>query len=105
MSRPFLLVCLAALAVACVDRPTPAPVRHADVPLRADSQTIEALVPRHATLASLLRQSRVPAALVDATVEAARSVFDLRRLRADRPYRLVLTLDGFLREFEYQIDG
>jgi murein DD-endopeptidase MepM/ murein hydrolase activator NlpD len=105
MSRPFLLVCLAALAAGCADRPTPAPVRHADVPLRADSQTIEALVPRHATLASLLRQSRVPAALVDATVEAARSVFDLRRLRADRPYRLVLTLDGFLREFEYQIDG
>jgi murein DD-endopeptidase MepM/ murein hydrolase activator NlpD len=26
-------------------------------------------------------------------------------LRAERPYRLVRSLDGFLREFEYQIDG
>ena len=31
-------------------------------------------------------------------------MFNPRRLRADRPYRLVLSFDGFLREFEYQID-
>ncbi|MEO8076836.1 MAG: M23 family metallopeptidase [Acidobacteriota bacterium] len=66
---------------------------------------MQALVPRHATLDSLLRDSRLSDTLVDATVRAARSVFDLRHLRADRPYRLVLSLDGLLREFEYQIDG
>jgi murein DD-endopeptidase MepM/ murein hydrolase activator NlpD len=32
-------------------------------------------------------------------------VFDLRQLRADRPYRLVRSFDGLLREFEYQIDS
>jgi murein DD-endopeptidase MepM/ murein hydrolase activator NlpD len=32
-------------------------------------------------------------------------VFDLRRIRADQPYRLVRSFDGFLREFEYQIDS
>ena len=34
----------------------------------------------------------------------ARAVFDPRQIRADRPYRLVRSLDGLLREFEYQID-
>ncbi len=34
-----------------------------------------------------------------------RTVFNPRQIRADRPYRLVLSLDGLLREFEYQIDS
>ena len=38
-------------------------------------------------------------------LSAARSVFDPRQLRADRPYRIVRSLDGLLREFEYQIDA
>ncbi len=32
-------------------------------------------------------------------------MFNPRQLRADQPYRLVRTLDGWLREFEYQIDA
>ena len=61
-------------------------------------------MPRHATLDSLLRQHELSAVLVDAAVASARAVFDPRRLRADRPYRLVRSFDGILREFEYQID-
>jgi hypothetical protein len=75
-----------------------------DVVLRAENAVIESRVPRNATLDSILRQHQLSADLVNAAVQSARSVFNPRQLRADRPYRLVLSLDGFLREFEYEID-
>jgi len=61
-------------------------------------------VPRHATLDTLLRAHNLQETFVVDAVNAARAVFDPRRLRADQPYRLVRTIDGLLREFEYQID-
>lgn len=73
--------------------------------LPLETETIEARVPRHATLNSVLRQHALSTTLVDAAVQSAASVFNLRELRADRPYRLVRSLDGLLREFEYQIDA
>jgi murein DD-endopeptidase MepM/ murein hydrolase activator NlpD len=75
-----------------------------DVVLRAENAVIEARVPRNGTLDSILRQHQLSGDLVNAAVRSARSVFNPRQLRADRPYRLVLSLDGFLREFEYEID-
>jgi murein DD-endopeptidase MepM/ murein hydrolase activator NlpD len=77
----------------------------ADVLLRAETAVIEARVPRHATLDSLLRQHELSSELVSAVVRSATSVFNPRQLRADRPYRLVLSFDGFLRVFEYEIDA
>ena len=77
----------------------------ADVLLRAETSTISARVPRNATLETLLKQHRLSTELVHAAVQSAASVFNPRRLRADRPYRLVLSFDGFLREFEYEIDA
>jgi murein DD-endopeptidase MepM/ murein hydrolase activator NlpD len=76
----------------------------ADIHLPSDVQIVEALVPNNATLDGLLRQHNLPIELVQAAVQSARDVFDPRDLRANRPYRLVCTLDGLLREFEYQID-
>ena len=76
-----------------------------DVIQRAETAVIESRVPRHATLDSLLRQHQLSTDLVQAAVQSAASVFNPRRLRADRPYRLVLSFDGFLREFEYEIDA
>lgn len=76
-----------------------------DVNLPRETETIVATVPRHATLDSLLRAHHLQEQLVIEAVSAARDVFDPRRLRADRPYRLVRSLDGLLREFEYQIDA
>ena len=75
-----------------------------DVALRAENAVIKARVPRNATLDSILRQHQLSSDLVNAAVRSAKSVFNPRQLRADRPYRLVLSLDGFLREFEYEID-
>lgn len=101
----FFLAAGTVLLVSCA-QPEPArkPVR-ADVYLPRETETIESTVPRHATLDSLLRAHQLQEQLVIEAVSVARGVFDPRQLRADRPYRLVRSLDGFLREFEYQIDA
>jgi murein DD-endopeptidase MepM/ murein hydrolase activator NlpD len=106
LSRVLATALAAGLAAGCAaPRQQPAPHRAAvDVLVKAESAIIEARVPRHATLDSLLREHQLSADLVNAAVQSATSVFNPRRLRADRPYRLVLSFDGFLREFEYEID-
>ena len=101
------LALLATCSAACSQ---PEPVRETtraavDVLLRAETAVIQARVPRRATLDSLLRQHQISAERVNAIVRSAASVFNPRQLRADRPYRLVLSFDGFLREFEYEIDA
>jgi murein DD-endopeptidase MepM/ murein hydrolase activator NlpD len=97
----------AALTGAC--RPAadvPPPSRPgADIVLPVETRTVEAVVPRAATLDTLLRQHDLPAALVQEAIESTRGVFDPRLIRAGRPYRIVLTVDGLLRELEYQIDA
>ena len=69
------------------------------------TRLIEARVPRNATLAGLLRAHQVSDDIVNHFVETAKTRFDLRRLRADRPYTLHVSLDGAIREFTYQIDA
>ena len=76
-----------------------------DVYLPRETETIQQFVPRNATLDSLLRGSQLREEFVARAVEAVREVFDPKQIRAGRPYRLVRSLDGLLREFEYQIDA
>lgn len=102
--RVFPLLALV-VAAACADAPPPQRAPGTDVFLRAEAQIVEARVPARATLDSLLRQHELPADLVRAAVDSARTVFNPRTLRADQPYRLVRSLDGFLREFVYEIDA
>ena len=72
-----------------------------DVVLRAENAVIEVRVPRNGTLDLILRQHQLSGGIwLMPVYGSARSVFNPRQLRADRPYRLVLSLDGFLREFE-----
>ena len=75
-----------------------------DVRLPREVDVIEATVPQHATLDGLLRANRLREELIVDAVGAARAVFNPRQLRAGQPFRLVRSLDGFLREFEYGID-
>src|SRR5215217_1903369 len=77
----------------------------ADVRLVVETETVESFVPRTATLDSLLRAESLQHELVADAVSAAALVFDPRQMRSGRPYRLVRSLDGLLREFEYQIDA
>lgn len=104
ISLAGLLLCTSA---ACADR-APEQERAApagvDLRLALDAEIIEARVPRNATLHGLLTR-HIPADLANTVTQAARGVFNPRDLRADRPYRLVRTLDGWMREFELQIDA
>jgi len=94
------------LAAASCAQPVPPTQRPlaADVRLPREIDVIEATVPQHATLDGLLRANQLREDLVESAVEAARAVFNPRQLRAGQPYRLVRSLDGFLREFQYAID-
>lgn len=106
MARQFILAaCIALIVTGCARPDEPQRITRPDILLALDVQRIESRVPRNATLDGLLRQHELPSALVHAAVESVRGVFDPRQLRADRPYRLVQSVDGFLREFEYEIDG
>lgn len=110
-SRFALLGLLLCTGAACADRSTPAsntaaaPLARVDVPLKLELETIEARVPRNATLHSLLTR-HIPSDLAGTVAAAARDVFDPRQLRADNPYRLVRSIsNGILQEFELQIDA
>ena len=106
LKKGFALLGLGCLVAASCARPEPSPrpSTHPDVFLPRETETIKSLVPRNATLDGLLRDSSLKDQLVIEAVEVARAVFDPRQIRAGRPYRLVRSLDGLLREFEYQID-
>jgi murein DD-endopeptidase MepM/ murein hydrolase activator NlpD len=103
-----LVLALAGVSACAHEPPAPARPRatpRADIILPIQTRTIAAVVPRHATLEALLLGHDLPLELVQAVVDAVRLVFNPRELRAERPYRLVRSLDGFLREFEYEIDA
>ena len=58
-----------------------------------ETETIEGRVPPHATLDTLLKSNGLVPAVVQAALVSARSVFDPRQLRAERPYKVVRSLD------------
>ncbi len=98
---------LAAAAAGCARSGAQAPAggAAADITLSAEVHTVASRVGRGATLASLLHDHDVAAPLVNQVTRAASSVFDLRHIRADQPYRLLEGPGGEFRRFEYEIDG
>jgi murein DD-endopeptidase MepM/ murein hydrolase activator NlpD len=76
-----------------------------DIELVADMTVVTAKVAAGATLASILRTNAIVASDVAAIVQRAASVFDLRKVRAQQPYRLVKSSRGLLQRLEYEIDG
>jgi murein DD-endopeptidase MepM/ murein hydrolase activator NlpD len=76
-----------------------------DIFLTPDTTIVRGLVPDASTLDTMLRDNGLAADAVVATIEAARAVFDPRRLRSSQPFMLVRTLEGALRHFEYEIDN
>src|SRR5688500_3946967 len=76
-----------------------------DIPLTPDTAVIRGEVPRNSNLASMLTMHGLATDTVQQMVEAARGVFDPRRLRSSQPFSLERTLDGALRWFEYEIDA
>lgn len=78
--------------------------RSTDIQLPADAAVIEDRVPRHATLDALLRAHQIGGDIAPLVVAAVQTAFNPRALRAGQPYRIVLTLGGLFRSFEYAID-
>lgn len=78
--------------------------RLADIRLDRETERLVAEVPRNGTLQSILSAHRIRPEQGTALLDAVKGVFDLRGLKAHHPYEMELTLDGFLREFRYQID-
>jgi murein DD-endopeptidase MepM/ murein hydrolase activator NlpD len=103
-----LAVCLGAGvgggAVACAAAPT---IRNQarDIFLTPDTTIVRGLVEEATTLDGMLRAHGLAADAVVAVIDAARTVFDPRRLRASQPFMLERTLEGALRHFEYEIDN
>src|SRR5688500_10463094 len=76
-----------------------------DIVLTPDTTLVSGLVPRSTTLDTLLRGHGVADDAAMSVVQAARTVFDPRRLRSLQPVSLERTLEGALRLFEYEVDA
>ena len=100
-----LTVALSLLSGACgsasrLDRPEAT----RDIQLLHEVTTIAGVVPRNATLESVLSRE-LPPELARSVAQAVKGVFDPRRFRADQPYKITRSLNGLLREFRYDIDA
>ena len=69
-----------------------------------ETTVVAARVGAGATVASILRAHGVAVADIGDAIAQAASVFDLRKVRVDQPYRLEAAITGALRWFEYEID-
>ncbi|OFW14349.1 MAG: hypothetical protein A3H29_06285 [Acidobacteria bacterium RIFCSPLOWO2_02_FULL_67_21] len=97
------------LAVVCLagchaEAPAPAAL-NADIFLSPDTALIRGLVAPSTTLDEMLRAHGLSADAVGRLIDAARAVFDPRRMRAAQPFLIERTHDGGLRQFEYEIDA
>ena len=99
------LVLASALSAACANAPDPSPSLARDIFLTPDTTVVRGLVANAATLDTMLRDHGLATDAVVAAIEAARAVFDPRRLRSSQPIVLERTLEGALRSFEYEIDN
>jgi murein DD-endopeptidase MepM/ murein hydrolase activator NlpD len=97
---------LGALLASCGADAPPAPpaTLGADISLPAETELVRAVVPPRTTLEALLRSHGVAADAVQQVIEATRTAFDPRRLRASQPFSIIRTLEGEVREFLYEID-
>src|SRR5262249_42775927 len=57
------------------------------------------------TLATILHAQQIATADAIELIERAGSVFDVRKVRVNQPYRLEKTPAGVIRSFDYEIDG
>ncbi|MGE5200345.1 MAG: peptidoglycan DD-metalloendopeptidase family protein [Rhodospirillaceae bacterium] len=101
--------CVAALtillAAACArEEAAPAGVpAQSDRPLEPDTEVITGTIPRNSTFAELFRAYLSEDRAAQAVDAIAKSM-DPRKLRAERPFTLTRSLDGFLRAFDYEVD-
>lgn len=101
----LLVLTIGTMVPACA-APPPAgqESRAGDIHLPLDRVVIEDRVPLRGTLDGLLRPHLMGADVAYLVVAAAQTTFNPRALRAGQPYRIVTSLGGLFRSFEYGID-
>jgi murein DD-endopeptidase MepM/ murein hydrolase activator NlpD len=94
------------LAAACAqeDGPPAGVAARADRLLQPDTEVITGTIPRNSTLAEFFR-AYLPEAYAAHAVEVIAMRMDPRKLRAEQPFTLTRSLDGFLRAFDYEVDA
>lgn len=112
LSKDFVsaaVVALGGTCVACTPRSSaeaaPVAIAAHDIALASDTVVVSARMAAGATLASMLHAQHVAAADAAQLIARTAAVFDLRKVRANQPYRLETRASGALRQFEYEIDG
>jgi murein DD-endopeptidase MepM/ murein hydrolase activator NlpD len=100
----LLLAGLLASACAREEAPPASVSAGTDRLLHPDTETIKGIVPRNSTLADLLR-AHLPEEQAARAVDVIAKSMDPRKLRAEQPFTLTRTLDGFLRAFDYEVDA
>lgn len=107
-ARWLIALFLASSLTACrQDTPSPPPQSAStasDIFLIPDTELIRSVVPSRTNLDALLRANGLAPPEVERVIAAVRSAFDPRRLRAAQPFELLRTIDGVVRNFEYEID-
>jgi len=104
------VVASSGVCAACAPQPDAAeaaPVRVAarDIALASDTLVVSARIAAGATLASMLHAQHLAADDAAELISRTAAVFDLRKVRANQPYRLETRASGALRQFDYEIDG
>jgi len=96
----------ALLCASCIsdDAPPASESAQADRLLQPDTEIIKGTVPRNGTLAELLR-AYLPEEHAEHAVQVIARSMDPRKLRAEQPFTLTRSLDGFLRAFDYEVDA
>jgi len=105
MRRLTIAFVFTPLLAACEGEAPPPATPLADVYLVPDTEVAKGLIPPGSTLETVLLEQGLSADLVHGVIDAARTVFDPRRLRSLQPFLLERSLDGALRLFEYEIDA
>ena len=108
LRRFFVLGAVVVVAAACGQSEVRLPLSTfsgSDIFLKVDTRVIEDVVPRRATLASLLADHSFDGDLAYRFIESVQSVFDPRRLRVGNAYKLIVADSGLLRRFEYHVDN
>lgn len=107
LARPACSALLGVLVCVAACRPVSSPptATAQDIVLTPDTTLVRGLVPRDTTLDTMLREQGLAAEAVTGVIAAARTVFDPRRLRSSQPFLLETSLEGALRNFEYEIDA
>ena len=99
-----LLAALSCAACQGAVQSSSSPGVRADVNLPLTTRIVEAVVPVNATLETILTLQKVPGVMIVPVIEAVRSVFDPRRVRALQPYQVLWALDGRFVGFQYRVD-